>query len=389
MAVIKLHRNVQFIYEKALAELELQSFGVQNFSNSFYSPWDYHVSDSIDRESIETKSAYFSEIDGVDTVYKKLITPNYQGGKLNISRSVNQYLTHWIYPYKGKFHPQMIRGIFNVIGLQKGDVILDPFSGSGTTVLEASIAGYDSIGVDISKLCILIGKVKTKAWQHAEEIEKIAQNGYRDKDEHGIEEINDFFHLAKMVSLSDVSRRSRDYELSLSRNITKMLKSIQHMRTAGQIIDHPFGTSSIFQGDIRDLHQIPDSSIDAIVTSPPYSIALDYVKNDQHALIDMGENVAEIRENFIGVRGKAKNKMSLYEHDMKLAMKTMSRVLKTGKYAVVVIGNATLGSEVRTTEEIVTWAEDADLPLEFSMPKIVYGLYNLITDEKILFFKKQ
>jgi 16S rRNA G966 N2-methylase RsmD len=388
MALLRLHRNVQFIYEKALAELELKSFGISDFSNTFYAPWDYEVPDSIDSESISAQSAYFGDIDGVDTVYKKLITPNYQGGKLNVSRSVNQYLTHWIYPYKGKFHPQMIRAIFNVIGLQKGDIVLDPFSGSGTTVLEASIAGYDSIGIDISKLCVLIGKVKTKAWKHAVEIERIAQNGYRDADHHDSAEIEDFFQLAKMVALSDVARRSREYEQSLSRNVTKMIQSVLHMKAALEIVGHEFGSTSVFQGDIRDLHQVQDASIDAIVTSPPYSIALDYVKNDQHALSEMGEDVAKIRDDFIGVRGKPKDKMMLYEQDMKKALITMHRILKNGKYVVIVIGNATLGSEVRTTEEIIGWAESAGLHLEFSMPKIVYGLYNLITDENILFFKK-
>ncbi len=55
----------------------------------------------------------------------------------NQTRSVNQYLTHWIYPYKGKFHPQMIGALLNIIGLKEGDSVFEPFSGSGTTALEA------------------------------------------------------------------------------------------------------------------------------------------------------------------------------------------------------------------------------------------------------------
>ena len=35
--------------------------------------------------------------------------------KASVTRSINQYLTHWFYPYKGKFHPQMIRALANIL----------------------------------------------------------------------------------------------------------------------------------------------------------------------------------------------------------------------------------------------------------------------------------
>jgi tRNA G10 N-methylase Trm11 len=82
---------------------------------------------------------------------------------MNRTRSVNQYLTHWIYPYKGKFHPQMIRALMNIIGLKRGDLVLDPFIGSGTTALEAQLLGINCIGIDISPLCVLQSKVKTES----------------------------------------------------------------------------------------------------------------------------------------------------------------------------------------------------------------------------------
>jgi tRNA G10 N-methylase Trm11 len=56
-------------------------------------------------------------------------------------------------------------------------------------------------------------------------------------------------------------------------------------------------------GDSRAL-PLDNESIDGIVTSPPYSIALDYVSNDAHALKELGYNLSEIREEFIGVRGE-------------------------------------------------------------------------------------
>lgn len=70
-----------------------------------------------------------------------------------------QYLTHNIHRYSGKFIPQIAREVINLI-TNEGDTILDPYMGSGTTLLEASYLRRFSIGVDLNPLAILISKVK-------------------------------------------------------------------------------------------------------------------------------------------------------------------------------------------------------------------------------------
>ena len=75
---------------------------------------------------------------------------------------------HRLHPYKGKFIPQLVeyfldshlndykKGIF----FRQGDVILDPFMGSGTTLIQSSELGLHSIGIDVSDFNCLISKVK-------------------------------------------------------------------------------------------------------------------------------------------------------------------------------------------------------------------------------------
>jgi tRNA G10 N-methylase Trm11 len=135
---------------------------------------------------------------------------------------------------------------------------------------------------------------------------------------------------------------------------------------------------------------IESGTIDAIVTSPPYSIALDYVKNDDHALQVMGVDVKKLREDMTGVRGHgAKEKLALYNEDMKEMFREVARVLKPGAAAAFVIGDATVnGEEVTTTDMMATWAQATGLRLERSIPKIVFGLYNVMLDERILIFRK-
>ena len=112
--------NVQFIYELALAQLELKSLGVRFEVTNGLREFKL-LKELEDIETLKRKLAYFKMIKGEYTDYFYIV---------NRTRSVNQYLTHWIYLYKGKFHPQMIRALLNIIGLNKGDTVLDPFIGN-------------------------------------------------------------------------------------------------------------------------------------------------------------------------------------------------------------------------------------------------------------------
>lgn len=110
--------NVQFIYELALAQLELQALGADfDVTNGLR---QFKLVKTQDEERLKRKLAYFKIVKGKYTDYFHIV-------QRNRTRSVNQYLIHWIYPYKGKFHPQMIRALLNIIGLDRGDTVLDPF----------------------------------------------------------------------------------------------------------------------------------------------------------------------------------------------------------------------------------------------------------------------
>jgi len=377
------------MYEQSLAEQELESFGIKDFVSDRRDPWSYTFNGSGDANGLLNQSAYFGTVNGADSLYKKLILPAYQGGKYNITRSVNQYLTHWIYPYKGKFHPQMVRALLNILHVRPGQVVMDPFVGSGTAAIETMMMGVDFVGIDISPLCVLISKVKTGAWQKAEEIANLVHADER--PEMGADPIiRDFFTLADMVTESDVAVRKRDRDTYYKKNIGKMLRSVKDMAVVKKKFGIDFGSASLLEADCRCMKAlgIQDSSVDVILTSPPYSIALDYVKNDAHALRAMGHDLTVIREKFIGVRGKPKTKMGLYNEDMKLVFREMARVLKPGGRSAVVIGDATDGREVTTTEEIKQWGVAHGLRFERALEKKVFGLYSVMSEEKILFYRK-
>ena len=69
------------------------------------------------------------------------------------------YLTHSLHPYPAKFPPQLPNMILKQYA-RKGQVVLDPFCGSGTTLVEARLQGLNALGVDVNGLSVLLSQVK-------------------------------------------------------------------------------------------------------------------------------------------------------------------------------------------------------------------------------------
>ena len=327
--------------------------------------------------------AYFKTINGNCTDY-------YYLQKYNQTKSANQYLTHWIYPYKGKFHPQMIRALINIIKIKTGETLFDPFVGSGTSVLEAQILGINAIGLDINNLCVLISKVKTESVDVINDIKKYKDFYLIKKKvkESNDERVRNFYKVAEMMAYSDKARRGKDFESSFIRDILKMVESVEDYKNAIKNHNLNIAKTKIIRGDARNVN-LKDDTIDGIITSPPYSIALNYVANDSHSLEALGYDLDKIKEDFIGVRGKGLEKFELYDKDMEKSYSEMYRVLKKNKYCVIVIGNVTFkGKEIDTTQKVIDYCEKIGFKTIKKMEKIIYGLYNVMQKEYILIFQK-
>ncbi|MBS7248158.1 MAG: DNA methyltransferase [Candidatus Jordarchaeales archaeon] len=71
-----------------------------------------------------------------------------------------RYMTHGLHPYPARMIPQVAGRLLRRYA-SRGDVVLDPFCGSGGVLVEARLAGMHSVGVDINPLACLLAEVKS------------------------------------------------------------------------------------------------------------------------------------------------------------------------------------------------------------------------------------
>lgn len=91
---------------------------------------------------------------------------------------------HGWHRYVGRFPAQLVRAIINSFALNENDLILDPFCGSGTTVVEARLLGIPAIGIEISPLSAMISRVKSRFPDCTDEICKhidLLEKFYKEK----------------------------------------------------------------------------------------------------------------------------------------------------------------------------------------------------------------
>lgn len=92
----------------------------------------------------------------------------------DFSKSGGKYLTHNYHTYPAMMIPQIAGRLIDEYG-KNGTVLLDPFMGSGTALVEATLHKNfkKAYGIDINPLALLIGKVKTRAL-NTDKLDKVA-----------------------------------------------------------------------------------------------------------------------------------------------------------------------------------------------------------------------
>ena len=385
---------------------------------------------------VVSRGAYFAAINGVETNHVKMcgVTPVQVDASSSARRKSffaanifkTGYATHGLFPYRGKYHPQMVKAIINIIGLKPCETLLDPMMGSGTACLEASLVGVNAVGIDASPFCVLMATGKQQgAGARASDVAAVASRADclfdeldrgnatvslasvtggkrkaagRNKAEASIQKFAQLCYLDAMgYAARRTSKSPRElFPLVLQRYIA----AAGNFGAVRDQLDLRLGDTRYSQGDARDLLSagINDSSIDGIVTSPPYSFAIDYLENDAAQLSYLHVDAGALREKMIGLRGGSlRERIECYLTDMNSVFGECARVLKGGRFAVFVVGTNSnqlkraLGNdadEIRIDEAFVKIAAAHGLRLDRDIIHPIEGIYNTMRDEHILFFRK-
>lgn len=152
-----------FPYEKLLASRELLSLtgndpqNIQNgLSVEIESSWDVLI-----HRTTYFHSASLEDGTTIIPLQAQLeASTNEHSDTTSVKRQSTRYSAHGIHDYRGKFNPQIVRAIGNILNLQQGNWILDPFCGSGTSLLEALHSGWNALGIDINPLAVQIANAK-------------------------------------------------------------------------------------------------------------------------------------------------------------------------------------------------------------------------------------
>jgi len=78
----------------------------------------------------------------------------------NNNEKKSTYFTHGFHPYPAKYTPQLVNKYLSNF-CKQGFTLLDPFCGSGTTVVEGAINGINSVGIDLNPIAYIVSKAKS------------------------------------------------------------------------------------------------------------------------------------------------------------------------------------------------------------------------------------
>jgi SAM-dependent methyltransferase len=318
--------------------------------------------------------------------------------------------------------------------------VLDPMAGSGTTLLAARTRGHEAHGFDTDPLALLIADVwcadvnRRAVAASAEAVHEKATGYYRritqgkayprDADEETNVFIRYWFDATnrrQLRALADAieevrnattrkilwcafsrliiaKARGASYAMDLSHSRPHkvankpLFRPLPNFRNAVKRVleNAPFCGSSgtaprvtVREGDARNLPLL-DSSVDIVITSPPYLNAIDYLRCNKFSLVWMGHKIPDLRELRAGNIGtevgadiedgvirravesagqvnklpdRDQRMLARYAQDMDAVVGEIARVLRPKGRCVLVVGDCTMrGVFVRNSEVLKSLA---------------------------------
>ncbi len=311
-----------------------------------------------------------------------------------------------IHPYPAKFIGELPRALIRNLELKPGTLILDPFCGSGTTLVEAQKASLQSIGIDLNPIGCLISRVKTSPLPPglltaAEAVVSKAQTISAKPPD--IPNLSHWFKpevqravssLAVTIAESDFAPWFDALRLSLSSILVRV--SNQDSDTRYAAVSKPVGYDNVmtaFSNAVGKLARALEKRtwnlanaqvitantlslqpseisgrIGIVITSPPYPNAYEYWLYHKYRMWWLGFDPLYVKSHEIGARAhffkKNHHTAQNFVDQMKATLRLLDRVLVRRGYACFVVGRSRIhGRIVDNAKIIIDAAADQGMKL--------------------------
>jgi hypothetical protein len=352
-----------------------------------------------------------------------------------------------LHPFPARMAPELaVARLDRLAQESRNSVVLDPMSGSGTVVRHASELGLRGYGFDLDPLAVLISRVSSRripddaietaaarilnearalrappalSWIDGDpDGERFINYWYADKQRSDLRRIAYFLELSKEFGIAEDVAQALKVALSriivTKSRVASLAQDTSHSRPHRVATDSDYDVLAGFeasirqlrrrlqklkpkvdafveQGDARELSAMENSSVDLVLTSPPYLNALDYMRGHRMSLIWLGhryKNLTATRSASIGAErapdrslpkallhhiqwcmgsiGELPNRhqrmIERYIFDLHAMAAEIARVLRSGACATFVMGDSCLkGVFIKNSDGLAAAAELAGL----------------------------
>lgn len=320
-------------------------------------------------------------------------------------------LTHGFHTFPGRMHPAIAHALV-ALG-RPGDVVLDPFCGGGTVLVEAVAAGRAAIGVDASPLAVRLARLKCASWS-AERRGRLvdrarriaataAERARRARGErlpgfdpavfapHVFREIHFLGEgvaaerdealaeaLGLVLSSILVKVSERRSETAPGRAPTRLAPGFASRLFAGKAEELARGLEAlaravppgtppprVLEGDARDLSALGlPRPVHLVASSPPYPGVYDYAEHHALRAAFLGLDASAHSAREIGARRHARSAGALarWQRDLEAVFRGLAGLLADDGTIVLLCGDGVLeGQVVRADDSVAAAAKPAGL----------------------------
>lgn len=319
---------------------------------------------------------------------------------------------HGFHAYPARAHPVTARRLVEEL-VPEGGVVLDPFCGSGTVLVEAMLANRAAVGSDLNPIAVMLARAKTYprgpertralveaakgVADHAKErrasksgaSRRLPQEDVKSFAPHVLLEVDglragiekappetrpELFLVLSSILVKVSARRGDTTEAQLEKRIAAGYPSRLFVKKAEELarrfdelatlLPSPPPRARVNEDDATELRKLDDASIDGVITSPPYVATYDYLAHHEMRMRWLGLDPRKLARGEMGARRhyerrSPRDAAMAWDDELARLFTALARVLRRDAPLVLLIADSATagGHAIRADEAVARVAE--------------------------------